>query len=531
MRLGKYKWLFIVLTGVISFLLSMVLSLRDWPVPYVHDEFAYLLSAETFAKGRITNPAHEYMEHFETFHVVHSPSYQGKYPPGPSLFMALGILLTGHAIFGVWLSTALAVASVCWALTAWLSNRWAIMGGVLASLHPGIVILWGQSYWGGSVAVIGGALVFGGIRKLTAKPLIRYGIVTGIGFFILAHTRPFEGFIIGVMVVLFFLLYFRKKQPVQVITVILLILLMTLISVGFYNRAITGNAFKFPHQLWTEANSETSNPRLASYSGSPPGDIFFRSERLIWFYLGFWLSLPFLLIAWKNERQMFRTIVVFCIIWLIIGLIVPGMDTHSVLPFLILLQLVLMLQNKMAKWVRPALFTVLITGCISVFYTRAWPHYIAPVAVLILYLVVQSMRTLYRQRFLGISGKVIVLMVPLALLINASLSVINQPKRHFPEWDRLGIYSTPPWIMDRVKITEDLQTRGGKHLVFVRYPYWYNTHMEWVYNEADIDGARIVWAHDLGNDKNIGLIKYYWEREAWLLDLGHGFPEFLPYRH
>jgi hypothetical protein len=39
--------------------------------------------------------------------------------------------------------------------------------------------------------------------------------------------------------------------------------------------------------------------------------------------------------------------------------------------------------------------------------------------------------------------------------------------------------------------------------------------LEWVYNEADIDGARIVFARDMGADKNRELTHYYPERRVW----------------
>ena len=52
---------------------------------------------------------------------------------------------------------------------------------------------------------------------------------------------------------------------------------------------------------------------------------------------------------------------------------------------------------------------------------------------------------------------------------------------------------------------------------------------EWVYNGADIDHAKIVWARDMGNDQNEELLRYYNDRRVWLLDADAGPPQLTPY--
>jgi hypothetical protein len=52
---------------------------------------------------------------------------------------------------------------------------------------------------------------------------------------------------------------------------------------------------------------------------------------------------------------------------------------------------------------------------------------------------------------------------------------------------------------------------------------------EWVYNEADIDRAKVVWARDMGAAQNKELIDYFQDRHVWLVEADGSPPTVLPY--
>jgi hypothetical protein len=66
-------------------------------------------------------------------------------------------------------------------------------------------------------------------------------------------------------------------------------------------------------------------------------------------------------------------------------------------------------------------------------------------------------------------------------------------------------------------------------LVFVRYGPQHRYTNEWVYNDADIDRARMIWARDLGARENAQLRRYYPDRTVWLVDADAAEPVLIPY--
>jgi hypothetical protein len=157
--------------------------------------------------------------------------------------------------------------------------------------------------------------------------------------------------------------------------------------------------------------------------------------------------------------------------------------------------------------------------------TWIFPHYFAPATALLFLILVQSMRHLaswqWRERPLGIA---IVRAIPMVMVAFIALRVtaiaihcpIEQP------W--------PHGNLQRAQIVRHLEQLPNLHLIIVRYAPQHNPDVEWVYNAADIDSSKVVWARDMGEQANEELLNYFHERRVWLLEPDRSPVRLEPYR-
>jgi hypothetical protein len=83
--------------------------------------------------------------------------------------------------------------------------------------------------------------------------------------------------------------------------------------------------------------------------------------------------------------------------------------------------------------------------------------------------------------------------------------------------------------VQRARIVSDLEHSPGQHLILVRYANDHVPDKEWVYNAADIDSAKVVWARDMGEQKNQELLQYFKGRAVWLLQADESPPKLTQY--
>jgi hypothetical protein len=112
------------------------------------------------------------------------------------------------------------------------------------------------------------------------------------------------------------------------------------------------------------------------------------------------------------------------------------------------------------------------------------------------------------------AGPVLALLLPLCLLASSSIKR-NADKLQLPlsYWES----STEPHGKTRAAIERWLSLRSGGQLVLVRYLPTHSPNQEWVYNAADIDHSKVVWAREMDPQSDRQLLDYFKDREVWLL--------------
>jgi hypothetical protein len=448
------------------------------PLPAEPDEFSYLLAADTFARGRLTNPPHPMADALEYADALQRPTYASKHPPAQGAVLALGTLATGLPIVGVWITGAIGCAAITWMMRTFAPPAWALLAGVLASLHP-LIATWNNSYWGGNVALIGGAIALGATLRMTRRARPRDGIVAGIGLSILALSRPFEGALFALVLAIISI----RRLRLRVLPFALTALIPALVFLAYYNSRVTGDWQLFPHRLHQEQSLII--PRFI-----------WEQPRLELPFISKFMR-DFAMIEYDEYQQH-------------IG--VANVLTMGVRDSIELI----------GEYFTPAMLLLAALAAMRARERRTRTALIVVVALpLIHMMIIPITRVPY---FAMLLGAIFVLVIagmrcfpPALRSLAVAVTLTTQVAAYVHELPAIALRAHEPPAVRQTQEIERLAQIPGKHLVLVDYVGDRQPLYDFVHNGAEIDHARIVFARSLDPQRDRATLEYFADRTVWLL--------------
>lgn len=471
------------------------------PAAGVHDEFGYMLAAETYAQGKLAMPRHPVWQAFESFHILASPSYASKYPPAQSVFLAVGIWL-GHPVYGVWLSTSLLAVGISWMLLPLGNPRLAYGLGLWSALWFGGLNYWAQSYWGGAPTALGAVLVWGGLLRLNSSLSRSAALSLGAGAGLLFLTRPFEGFLACLVPLVFVSAgLWRSAQAKDFRLIGKFLAIAALPAIGAFafqasiNHAVTGSFARLPYQ---EYNSQyESVPILFFQTREEPKD--FRHPRMEQFDYEL------------RENEGYFNAPLYSVIQSRLKAIreyylgVLGIPLLAAAFFL-----------ARSRWIAPATISLFVCLSSVVLVYPSLLHYYAALVAPLTVLLYLGVGEIVSRGSRNLTTQIGLILIAGFLLIEIAMRgpflLANRDIANF------RIY--------RQELIHHLENESGRHLVLVRYtsdaP---SPHVEYVYNGASIDEQNVVWARWSEWGPNTPVFEYFRDRRFWMLEVGDGMPQ------
>ena len=410
--------------------------------------------------------------------------------------------------------SALMCAGICWMLQAWLPPPWALLGGILAVLRIGLFSYWINTYSGaGAISAFGGALVLGALPRFLKGARLRHGLLMAAGIVLLALTRPYEGLLLCIpaVVLLARWILFGKNRPTASAVICrnalpLLLLVIAGVWMGYYDYRAFGNPTTLPYTVDRETYA------VAPYyiwQSTRPAPVY-RHEALRKFYCDFEM----------DDVDKVRSVSGFAHQAL-------SKVKSSLLFFggpALLIPLMMMRRVLLDRRIR----FLVVCGVVMVFGTTIEifliPHYLAPFTVVFYAIGLQCMRHLRVWRPEGRKVGLTTIRLTIALCFTIAAVRVFAGPLHLtpPKWPSgqwVGAWYGPGnFGANRADVQARLEQLAGKQLVIVRYSPQHYPLDEWVYNSAEIDDSKVIWARDMDASKNLELLHYYKDRKVWMVE-------------
>jgi hypothetical protein len=389
---------------------------------------------------------------------------------------------------------------------------------------------WANTYYGGAVPALGGALVLGALPRIKRSLRMQDTALMGLGLAILVNSRPYESFfaclpIAGSLAVWML----GRKAPSfptlfrGVILPLGLLMTITAAAMGYYFWRVTGNPFRVPYRV----NIEAYHLLYFPWETPKPSAVYHHAVMR-----DFYTGDP---VVGAFERARYHALPVFALRPL----------PYWTFFFGPLLTLPLAAWVTIAPWrssLRRSLgrktgFLLLVCGVAAAGMALpiylGQPHYAGALTCAFYALLMQALRYARHWKWDGQpSGVFLVRAVPLICLVLLAVRVVLPAQRPIHSAGLLYTWASPSYQnLDRAQAQAKIASAPGSQLAIVRYkPDHDAIFNEWVYNEADIDHSKVIWARDMGDAQNEELLQYFHDRHAWLVEPDETPPRLSSYR-
>jgi hypothetical protein len=268
---------------------------------------------------------------------------------------------------------------------------------------------------------------------------------------------------------------------------------ITLAGLAFYNYRVTGGIFQLPYGLHEKTYSVSP---LFIWEELPPTPGY-RHDIIREFHASF--ELPVYL-----EKRSFRGFISRNFAALMFFLFF-GWGIFAIPLFGAFRSLVPWVWRN--RWGRIALsvYVVFATGIMVAIHNRL--HYWAPITALNYFFVIQGIRLWrFRDRRVG-------QLVPFLVSAMAATLLAILVYRSIGSTDDLSPNR------QRARLLRQLNASKEKHLIVVKYGPHHSYQNDWIFNGANIDASKVVWAREMEMPQNCKLINYFKDRVIWLLEI------------
>ncbi|PYV44019.1 MAG: hypothetical protein DMG06_08295 [Acidobacteria bacterium] len=465
--------------------------------PNMHDEYAYIFQAETFANGKLYYPPPVHPEFFDAFHILTEKIYASKYPPGHALILVPGLLLGVPMLMPLLLSMGSLMVLYFWVKEI-KDQDFALISTGLLAISP-LQIQMATSYLSHSTTLFFLLLFAYSLRNSFERRSLGYPVIAGIAIGIAFITRPLTAFAVASpFIFYFFFLAIRKaregkKHGLKIISLMSLACFPFLIIFFGYNTILMGSPLKFPWTEYTQRYMPADNFGFGLTENSRLEQL---SPRKADFYQDY-------------VQRLKRDYTFGGAIWQLLVERLPDTLRASDDSIGLVLFLPLAFSLPMAIYEKLMLWSVIFLFLAHFFYYGGLPRYQFEAIPFIIYFIVRGTYALLK--LLKKTDGNLIRSFLVWHLLSGAIYVFS--------FKMLGEFNLKRDFTRYHSAFRDLVNNAGPEpkVIFVRYQPKHNYHFDLINNEPNLQASRNIFVLDLGGE-NQKLMRCFRGRSFFLFD-------------